>query len=126
MRSWQLDGFDCCQLSIPPRKAEILLRWKMNEKPADQTHDKLCQRISELNKIDVCLHSSSHKQAVCEFSFFPYREHFILQCVNCFLFLQYGIHVSRKRGKELKQPFSCCPNVCLFCLDKFSLNIQQE
>lgn len=42
----------------------------MNEKPADQTHDKLCQRISELNKIDVCLHSSSHKQAVCEFSFF--------------------------------------------------------
>lgn len=42
----------------------------MNKKHADQTHHKLCQRISKLNKIDVCLHSSSHKQAVYEFDFF--------------------------------------------------------
>lgn len=44
----------------------------MNKKHADQTHHKLCQRISKLNKIDVCLHSSSHKQAVYEFDFFGF------------------------------------------------------
>lgn len=69
MRFWQLDGVDCCQLSIPLRKAKILLQWKMKEKPADQTHHKLCQKINKLNKIDLCLHSSGHKQAVYELLF---------------------------------------------------------
>lgn len=59
----------------------------MNKKPAHQTHHKLCQRITELNKIDACLHSLSHKQAVCKFSFFffSFGEHFVLRHANCFL-----------------------------------------
>lgn len=52
----------------------------MNKKPADQTPHKLCQRISKLNKIDVCLHSSSHKQAVYEFSFFFF---FLAENTSC-------------------------------------------
>lgn len=99
----------------------------MNKKPADQTHHKLCQRITELNKIDACLHSSSHKQAVYEFSFFFPTENISYSsmltgfCSLCSWI--YGMHVRRWRGKELNLPFK---NVCPFALEKYHLNRQQE
>lgn len=67
-----------------------------------------------------------NKQSVRWLGFFPtenisYSSMLTVFCSLCSCI--YGIHVHRRRGKELNQSFK---NVCLFSLGKYHLNRQQS